>query len=895
MGRDGKIGFRKQMRKERQNIKPPFWAEMILKFFFPDEGKFTTLGDLYESYIYIFEKEGKLKANYWYIGQVLRSVIPVFLNLIFWGIDMLQNYILLAWRNFKKYKTHSSINLIGLTFGIAASIIILLFTIDELNFDKFNTKYNRIARIITEEFQDNGASRFYPLTSGIAGKTLSENYPEVENHVSIINRNVFGRFVIRYGDFKHHEADYLLTEPSFFKVFDFETLKGNPDNLLTNPNEVVLTETSAKMFFGNDDPVGKVLRTNRYWGDLKVTGVMKDPPENSHIQFSMLISFSTLWSSDERRLGVLNNWDISAVNTYLLFKNKQGIEVLNLKLKSFVEAHKSKSFGIKKTIHLQPLPDIHFGSNNYELDLNYSPRNVATVYILGIIGFFIVLSACINYSNLSISRYFNRAKEIGMRKVVGATKRQLFGQILSESIFMTVISVLFAIGLVLLILPVFNSYLEKNLSLTSVSSLSLLSLLLSLTLLVGIISGSLPAFLLTKLKTVSLMKMKLNPGNSATVIKKSLVVFQFVISIIMIFATITIYKQIKFIKNKDLGFNKEQILTVDINSGDARSSFQAIKSEFLRSPDINKVSVTSRVPGDWKEIGEILVNNVGENENNNLRMFSICADKDFLNVFDIKLKDGNNFSGNPQTDSSNIIVNNAVLQSLNITAPIGKYIQISDRKKIYKYKIIGVTEDFNFQSLHQNINPIIITYINSPFESIDYFSVKLNIENTAETIKYMRSVHEKFDHETPFEYNFLDEKIAEFYKQDEKESTIINAASFISILIACLGLFGLSAYTAQQKIKEIGIRKVLGATVSEITVVFTKDFIKLVIIASLIALPVSFYLMIEWLNGFAYRVGIGVPEILFSVLSAFVFSSLTISYQAIKAANTNPVETIRNE
>ena len=578
-------------KKLNNNHKPPFLAELLLKFFFPDNGKYTTIGDLYESYNYIFNKEGSFKAKFWYTAQVYKSIVPLFLNLIFWGKDMLTNYIKLAWRNFKKYKTHSAINLIGLTFGIAVSVIILLFTIDEMNFDKFNLKYERISRIITEQSLENSDTRLYPYTGGIVGKTLVEDYPEVESHVNIIDRNVFGRFLVQRGDFKHHEADYLIAEPSFFQVFDFEILKGSRDNLLVNPNEVVLTETSSKMFFGDEDPVGKILQTNRYWGDLKVTGVVKNPPANSHMQFSMLISYNTIWASDKERLQVLNNWDVSVVGTYLLFNSKQNMEAFDSKLKGFIEKHKSKSFGTKKIIHLQPLADVHFGSNNYETDLNYGARNIATIYVLGIIGFFIVLSACINYSNLSIARYFNRAKEIGMRKVVGATKSQLFSQILSESIFMTILSVLLSLGLVLLILPTFNTYLEKNLSLTSVNSILLLSLLISLALIVGIISGSLPAFLLTKLKTVSLMKMNLKPGNSISILKKSLVVLQFVISIIMIFATITVYHQLNFIKNKNLGFNKEQMLIIDINSDDARSSFQSMKSEFLKSNKVSKVSV----------------------------------------------------------------------------------------------------------------------------------------------------------------------------------------------------------------------------------------------------------------------------------------------------------------
>ncbi len=883
------------MKEKKQNIKPPFLPEVILKFFFPDEGKFTTVGDLHEIYYCEIKDKGKFKAKWWYVNQVYKSVNPIIKNTFYWGISMLLNYIKLAWRNFLKYKTHSSINLTGLTFGIAASIIILLFTIDELNFDKFNTKYDRIARLVTEEYQENDDSRFYPLASGIIGKTLVDEYPEIENHVDMFDRNVFGRFVVEYEEFQYHADDYLITQNSFFEIFDYNLIKGNPDKLLTEPNEVVLTESAALMFFGDEDPIGKVLITNRDWGNFKVTGLIEDPPGNSHLQFSMLISFNSIFTEGSRWKDILNNWNISAVKTYLLFNNESSLNNFGIKLQAFQEKNKTDVFGVKEAVHYQPMKDIHFKSNNYELDINYGARSINTIYILGIIGIFIVLSACINYSNLSIARYFNRAKEIGMRKVVGATKKQLFIQILSESVFISILAVTTAIGLVYLILPTFNSYLEKSLVITANNSLLFIGMLIAITLLVGMISGTLPAFFLTKLKTISLMKMKLKPGNTISIVKKSLVVVQFVISIIMIFATITVFNQLNFIKNKDIGFDKEQMLVIDINSGESRNSFQAIKNEFLKSSEVRGVTVSSRVPGDWKGIGEVPVTNIGANENEEKIMFSICADEDFLDVYDIKLKEGKYFTGNHLIDSTTVVVNNAVIQSLNISDPIGKFIQVRDRDNLHQFKIIGIVDDFNFHSLHQKISPLVISYRNSPLETIDYYSSKVSMANIQSTIQYMKSVHEKFDKETPFEYNFLDEKIAEFYKQDEKESTIINAASLISILIACLGLFGLASYTAQQKIKEIGIRKVLGATVSEITMIFSKEFLRLVIVAVIVAVPLGFYFMNMWLESFAYRIDIGTMEVLLSAFAAIFISIVTISYQAIKSANTNPIETIRTE
>ncbi len=880
--------------KSKRN-RPPLIFEWLVKMFFPDRGSYSTVGDMHEQYSYINSTDGLFAAKWWYTKEVFKSIIPLFTHSIYWGIEMFLNYIKLAWRNFTRQKTNSFINLTGLTLGIASSIIILLFTLDELSFDKFNSKYDRIGRIITEEFQNNGESRFYPLTSGMVGKTLVQEYPEVEKHVNIIDRDVFGRFVVQRGEFQHHEADYLMTEPAFFEIFDYEMLIGNKSKVLHEPNEVVLTSTSAQLFFGDEDPIGEVLQTNRPFGNVKVVGVMNDPPGNSHLQFSMLISMSSLLTDNSNFTRIVSNWDISSMRTYLLFNSESSLNRFDGKLKQFDEKHATDVFGVKESAHIQKMENIHFGSTNYEIDRNYGARSINAVYILGIIGLFIVLSACINYSNLSIARYFNRAKEIGVRKVVGANKQQVLAQIFSESVFISVLAVLVSVGVVYLVLPTFNNYLDKNLTGISDNSLLFFGLIFFITLFVGMISGSLPAFFLSKLKTVSLMRLKLMPGNSVSVIKKSLVVLQFVISTVMIFATITVYNQLNFIKNKDLGFDQGQMLVVDINSRESRNNFQSIKNEFLNNPAVSSVTVSSRVPGDWKDFREIQVANFGQHESENIQMNFICVDEDFLNTFNISMREGSYFKGNPGLDSTKVVVNREVLRSLNISEPIGKIIQVTRRGNVYPVEIIGVVDDFNFRSLHQKVGPMVIGYYNSPFDAIDYYSLKVNMAGISETIKQLKAVHEKFDKGTPFEYNFLDEKIAEFYQRDVKESTIINSASLISILIACLGLFGLASYTAQQKVKEIGIRKVLGARDTEIVVFFSKGFLMLVAIAMLIAIPLGYHFMDQWLEGFAYRIDIGFSQVLFSAVAAILISVITISYQAIKASNNNPVDSIRAE
>lgn len=878
---------------KNKQITPPPVAAFLLKLFFPDNGEFTTLGDLQESFTNIVNSKGSSKAKWWYRLEVIKSIFPIMLHSFFLGISMFKNYIKIAWRNFLKYKTHSVINLLGLTFSLTAFILILLFNIDELSFDKFHKNYEKMGRIVTLDKSNAENLRYYSLTSGAVGEMLSESYPEISNYTMFVDQDVFGRFTVEYNQNQFYESDYLIVQPSFFKLFDFELLYGDRNNILNQPNEIVLTENYAKKLFGNENPIGKIIKTDREWGEFKVTGILKETPSSSHLRFSILISFSSLSTLDGFDEN-LNNLDLSSVRTYLLFNSQNDLVNFPQKLSEFEQLHKTEVFGVKEEMQLQTLSDIHFNSAHIEFDNNNSQKSITAVYILGLIGFFIILIAGINYSNLSNARYLSRAKEIGIRKVIGANKKQLFTQIFAESLLVTSIAVVTSLALAKLFLPTFNSYFNKNLTLSFSENFLIFGIMCLITILVALLSGSLPAYFLSKINIVYILKSKLSESGIHSKIKKALVVIQFAISILMIFSTVIVYNQLQFLKSKDLGFNKEEIVVIDINSGAARSNFETIKTEFWENSDVLKVSVSSRVPGDWKSISEIDVNNFGEVDNKTEMNF-ICADENFLNTFEISLANGENFSGNPLIDSGKVIVNSAALKALEINDPIGKIIELSNSRRNGTYIIAGVINDFHFKSLHENIGPLIIGYRNSPFDSIDYFSVKANAGNIFETITYLKSVHEKFDQTTPFEYNFLDERIEDFYQQERKDGIIINTASLLSIIIACMGLFGLAAFTAHQKVKEIGVRKVLGASVIEIVLLFSKEFVKLVFIAAIIALPLGYYFMHQWLNSFAYKINIGLFEIIIAGLATLFITLITISYQAIKAAIANPISSIRVE
>ena len=807
---------------------------------------------------------------------------------------MFKNYFKIALRNIKRQKLYSIINVLGLSICLTASIIIILFITDEVNFDRFNQNYDRIARVITTSHSKDKSVRSYSLTPGILGEKLKEEYPEVEDYADIIDSYTWGRFTVEHNQNKYYESDYLITEPSFLKIFDFKILAGNKNNLLTEPNEMVLTESTAKKLFGTENPVGEIIKTDRQWGDFKVSGIMKDPPKNSHLQFSMLISMKSL-SKFKGFIKAMNSLDYSIVRTYLLFK--PGYNPINFseKLGEFQNSHKTKSFGTTDIISLQPLRNIHFNSQNIEFDLNANSRSRTTLYILAMIGLLIILIASINYTNLTIAKSINRMKEIGIRKVVGADKNQLIHQYLIESVVVTFIALFAAVFIVELILPAFNNFTGKYLILLNRSSLPEIAVIILLTVFIGIFSGILPALLITKFNTTLILQGKVRPKSSFSLIGKGLVVIQFAVSIAMIFCTVTIYKQLQYIQNKELGFNKDNMFVVDINSSGARSNFITMKNEFSRDPNVKSITVSSRIPGDWKNQEEIKARNFGENIKNDKKMFYIGADYDFIKTFGITLLKGRNFHNSYSGDSSNIIVNREAALTLGLTNPLGRRVVISDGESKGVYTIIGLVKDFNFQSLHEKISPMIIGFWNNPFIQIDYFTARISGRNIPETIKYFVSVQNNFDKITPFEYNFLDQRIEGFYKQDEHEAVIVNTASGLALLIACLGLFGLGALSAQKRTKEIGVRKVLGATIPGIIITFSGDFVKLVLLANLISLPVAYYLMQKWLNEFAYRINISLSIFIISGTIALIIALFTISFQAIKASIANPVESLRYE
>ena len=803
---------------------------------------------------------------------------------------MLKNYFKIAFRNLSRQKLYSAINLIGLSAGMTCCIFIFLYVQDELGYDSFNKNYNNIYRIIETQKNADGSVTKVSATSWLAGAAAKEQLPFVKDYTRIIGSN-FGRFSIKYKDKNFYSGNHIFADPGLFRIFDFELLKGSYETSIRDVNSVVLTESAADKYFGNENPMGKFLNVERL-GECKVTGILKDLPQNSHIQFDMIFSSSSLnkFTGFEK---FINSWKSEGIITYLLIKPGYDKNIIEKSIQEISRQNFTAEDKKSRTIFIQQLKDIHFNSNDIEFDyLNVNKKDKIYIYVLSSIALFIILIACINYTNLSIAKSFFRSKEIGLRKVLGADRKNVVKQFLGESLILSFLSLIAALIFVELLLPLFNSISGKEINASYLENLPLLVLLILLTVIIGLVSGGYPAFYLSKFNPVRVLKGGIKDRKTKSTFMNSLVVTQYALSVVMIISAIAAIKQLDYLKNKNLGFNKEHTVIIDINSGNTRKNFNEIKNEISKYPAVKNVSVSSRIPGDWKEFAQIEVN--PDNGHNSIyKSYFIAIDKDFLETFKINLIEGRNFSHLKGADSSSVLINTTAAKLFGWNDPVGKKIKVPGSK--YEATIIGMVEDFNYQSLYDKVAPLVLGYWYNPIQAIDYFSVKINPANISGTLSYLKSVHETFDKVTPFEYNFLDERISDFYREDERMSSLFIIAAIISIVIACLGLFALVSYISLTRTKEIGVRKVLGANTINILSLLSKEFVTLILIANLIAFPIAYFFTKDWLNEFAYKINIGIEIFFTAFIISVLLAVITILYQVIKAASANPVKSLKYE
>ncbi len=800
---------------------------------------------------------------------------------------MLRNYLKIAWRNIWKNKVFSAINIFGLSIGLACCILMFLLIQHELSYDKFNVQAKNIYRI-TSVMDGTDGKRNLAITPAPWAPLMKKDYPEIKNFVRLLKDEK--ATVGQTGEQHYYENDLLYSDSTFFDVFSFSLSKGNAALALEQPNSVILSKETATKYFGEADPIGKTLEINSFGRNfnVQVTGVANDIPSNSHFTFNGLISLQTL--------GDLSNlWSFHMFQSYVLINNTASKAGLEKKFAGFVNKYiiNNPAADGKQDIFLQPLTSIHLHSQMVgEIGTNGS---ATYVYVFTGIALFILLIACFNFTNLSTARSVSRAKEVGLRKVVGAERRQLIGQFLGETTLLAVIALILAVIIAAIALPVFNQLSQRELSILDGNNYGLLFLLVALVLFVGLLAGIYPATVLSSFKPVEVLKGKFQKSFKGIAFRKVLVTFQFAISIALVAGTILVFKQLQFLQTKKLGFDKDNVAIITLSRDTDSAKLQSLKLSLLNDPSVTSVAAASSVPS--ANIPVNLVNDGSIDLKKSSSMQMLFADNDFIRTMKMKIVAGRDFTGSYATDKSEgFVLNEEAVRKLgwqNAGQAIGKTFQWVQPNVVLKAgKIIGVVQDFNITPLKSPVQPLVMHYFPGRFQ---YLYVRFNGSNGSNAVD---AVGEKFKALYPnqfFEYSFLDETLNALYASEKKLSKIFGYFSFLAILIACLGILGLSLYSIQQRIKEIGIRKVLGANVMSITSELMKEFFKPVLIAAVIATPLAWYGMNKWLEDFAYRIQINWMVFVFSAFIVFAIAILTMSFQAIKAAKSNPVKNLRTE
>ncbi|MCK8492699.1 ABC transporter permease [Spirosoma sp. RP8] len=895
----------------RHRTGPPKWVDQLLGWLVTPHLREEVLGDVHERYARRVQRLGEHKARFTYWREVL-----AYLRLSFikrqpneypnpTTTDMFGNYVKIAFRTLNRHKLYTALNVAGLTFGITCFLLIGLYLFDELTFDQQHRNTNRIYRAIQHKKTPTDALTIAASSYKIA-EEAKKNIGEIDHSARIART---GRANLSNPENKHSfQETVTFGNPGLLTMFDFDVIYGDNKSALNEPNAIIIVEELAQRLFGRTDVIGKTVEfeLNK---PLKITAVLKNHPRNSSFDFKAIVSEATI-SNDDEFTEWIQDWDSQNFTTFFLLKEKADPQIAARKLTDLLNAHVKWEAGHAVNYTLQPLADVHLysegivdGARNANVDA-MSQGVLLYIKIFAIVGLFVLLIACINYMNLATARASNRSKEIGVRKANGAFQSQLVYQFLIEALLVTTISFLLAVALVNLLLPVFNQFTNKELSLGIQSDYRIWLYSLLAIIVTSLLSGSYPAFLLSRFSPLLLLRNLKSQNSGSLSLRKGLVVFQFTISVIMMIATIVLFQQVQFANNKDLGFNKELLLVVDINSGDVRKDAQTIKTEFSRIPTVKHVSVTSRVPGEWKAIPTVKIRTVGNTDPHNVAYW-IGADEDFARTFDVNLVAGRNFGG--VSDSSSVILNETAAKLLHIKEASGQQVEIPARamggsyrplneaNEPFRARVVGIVNDFHFQSLREKIAPLVLGYQKNPVHTIDYFTARIEGRDIPATLARMNDVLIKTDPTHLLEYHFLDEQLARFYAEDQRRETLLIWVALITIAIACLGLFGLATYAAEQRIKEIGVRKVLGASVLNLSVLLSKDFLKLVLIANGIAFPIAWWAANQWLSEFAYHIQIEWWVFAVAGVLAIAIALTTVSYQAIKAALVNPVRSLRSE
>jgi putative ABC transport system permease protein len=873
-------------------ISPPKWADRFLEWYCNPALVESIQGDIYELYYRSLKLRNKRTADLLFVWHVLRffkwSNIKRSSSKSPSSAMMYQNYFTVFKRSFIKQKGYSFLNVFGLAIGVACFVLISFYIRDEYSFDKMHSKADRIYRI-HEIFEADGvgersASQPFPVAEAI----MNDHQGQVENAVRFFNFQAPTLAVSTIDNTKEfNESRLYFTEPSVFQVFDFKLIKGDPATALKDSHTLVITQSMATKYFGADEAIGKFLK---FQGDknLLITGIMEDLPVNTHFQFDFLVSFSTLKEFYEGKLP--EGWYWNPCWTYLLLKDKNTAQDLQAALPTFVQKYFPEVIRNDVRLELFPLTDIHLKSHmDYEIQPNSSET---TIYVFGSIAFFVLLIACINFINLSTARAAKRAKEVGMRKTLGSQKHQLVVQFLFESLLLSVLSCIVAVIIVILVLPTFNNLAEKSISITELFQPFYLALLSVFPLAIGLISGSYPAFVLSSFKPLTALKSN-NSMERGITFRKGLVVVQFSLSIILLIGTGVAIDQLNMLRKSDPGFTQENIIMIPVSRSPIITTYDALKAEFLRNPNALSVTAVEEVLGAKHQVG----NYSFEGLETSKPFPRLNIRHDFLRTFDIPLVAGRDYSEAILSDDTL-----AVLVNEQLVKQMGWASNEDAINKSFSHwphrKIIGVVKDFNFTSRHQPISPLVIDLNMNPRAFnlfLKYMAVRISDKDMPATIAWLEKQWKTQMPGWPFEYFFLDDNLQDLYKAEEKMSKVTLIFSGLSIFVASLGLFGLSTLTAEQRKKEMSIRKVLGSSDAQVFILFSKQFFMLIIIATLIAFPVAYFVMKQWLATFAYQVQLNFSLFLLGAAAAIAIAFITICYQGMKAARSNPADVLKSE
>ena len=848
----------------------------LLKSLTAHHHRYNPAGDIEEEYELIRNDRGRSRACLWYWEQILVAVFKHACLTCYWRIAMFKNYFKIAVRNLKKQKGYAFINITGLAIGMACCILILLWVQDELSYDRFHDNLDSIYRIVCERQTENSMYRFAVTPAPIAA-AFKKDFPEIEKATML---GFHGGFNVKYDNEIFRESRYRFVDTDFFDIFSFPLLRGNPQTVFSNPYSVVITEAMAKKYFNDEDPIGKTLIIDGQF-EVTVTGIIQNAPPNSTLRFHFISPFQILMK-EYADPGDEEDWDHFSHATFVKISKNSSFQALNEKITDYKKEHIDPESDI--TFFLQPFDRIHLHSG-YVYDGFGGKGNIQYVYLFSVLAMLILFIACINFINLMTARASGRSKEVGLRKVVGAFRSDIVRQFYGETVLLSILAFFLAFLLVGLALPQFNTLARKELTFGIIGNLNILAGLAGIVVLTGIVSGSYPAVYLSGFQPSHILKDKVHSRSKGFWLRKILVVSQFSLSIMLIIAATVLSKQLQYIRSMDLGYDRDQLISIPIPAS-IHQRFETIKAEMLRIPGIVKAAGSSS-PIPWKESRISGLAWEGSEEDNDVRFNIDFVEADYLDALQLELTAGNNFTKQMPGDRTRFILNQEAIRQMGLDDPVGKRFELQDPGQI-----VGIVKDYIFDSFRNPIEPLLLVY--APSE-LRYVHIKMRPENMGGTLTSIENTWKRINPDVPFQYDFVDDDFNLLSRTEQHIGTIFRWCAILGILISCLGLIGLASYVAAQRTKEIGIRKVLGASGAGIFVLMIKEFLKWTLIANVIAWPLAWIMTHRWIDNYAYRIEIGWTIFATSGAVALLTAILTVGYQAVRAALADPVEVLRYE